>query len=260
CLNLNPFQIELINRLSSIDDAILIIDDILDDSQIRNGKPCYYKEHGIKNSIITAEILKYETIETLILLAKNSNTSQENIIKILEKFNSFLKNVYLGEKLDLELSKINNFENNLIDKYYQMVTLFTGSHMVCGIEIGLLLQNKSIDLDTKDILTSLGIIRQICDDFDDYFNHHHEPFGDFTSSNNRLPEIIFKKLGGNREQVLNYLKNKNYIEARNLVLNSNIRKELYDYCKIELEKYKKLKSDFNYEELIEDFEKILTKN
>lgn len=106
----------------------------------------------------------------------------------------------------------------------------------------------------------MGIIRQICDDFDDYFNFHHEPFGDFISSNNRLPELLFKKNNGNRLQVLELLQKNDLKKARDLVLNDKVRYELYQFCKKELDFCKSIKTNFNYEKLIEDFEKILTKN
>ena len=37
---------------------------------------------------------------------------------------------------------------------------------------------------------SAGRIRQIVDDFEDYYSEHHEPFGDFLQGKNRLPESI----------------------------------------------------------------------
>lgn len=230
-INLTQDQLDLIEKLSIIDDSILMIDDILDDSQIRNGKPCYYKHHGIKKSIIDSQILYCEANEVILDLTKEFNTKENNVIIILKKLNSFMKNVYLGEKIDLELINISTFENELLEKYFEMIKLFTGSHISYAFEIGLLLQNKELESNLKKIFTSLGIIRQICDDFDDYFNFHHEPFGDFISSNNRLPELLFKKNNGNRLQVLELLQKNDLKKARDLVLNDKVRYELYQFCK-----------------------------
>ena len=75
---------------------------------------------------------------------------------------------------------------------------------------------------------------------------------------NRLPEIVFKMNGGKREDVESFLLKKEYNKARELILNKKVRKELYNFCKIELEKIKKIETSFNYIGIIEDFERILS--
>jgi len=55
--------IDLLNKISSIDDSVVILDDIFDESETRNGKPCLYKDIGIQGAIIKAELLKTKTLE-----------------------------------------------------------------------------------------------------------------------------------------------------------------------------------------------------
>ena len=252
-------QNKLLKQISKIDDSILILDDIIDKSELRNGKPCLYKQEGLQEAIVQSEILRSEAISSLIKLMKISKTNQKNQLEILDKINKFFKSIYLGEQIDLKLGKLNKFENNQIDQYFKMVSLFTGNHIKFGLEIGQLLSNNNIDLKLSEIAISLGIIRQICDDFNDYFDEHHEPFGDFMTKKNRLPELLFKKNKEDRSNVLKYLKKNNYKEARKIILNSNIRQKLYNFCNEELEKINKIKTNFDYSSLIEDFKQILTK-
>ena len=252
-------QNKLLKQISKIDDSILILDDIIDKSELRNGKPCLYKQEGLQEAIVQSEILKSEAISSLIKLMKISKTNQKNQLEILDKINKFFKSIYLGEQIDLKLGKLNKFENNQIDQYFKMVSLFTGNHIKFGLEIGQLLSNNNIDLKLSEIAISLGIIRQICDDFNDYFDEHHEPFGDFMTKKNRLPGLLFKKNKEDRSNVLKYLKKNNYKEARKIILNSNIRQKLYNFCNEELEKINKIKTNFDYSSLIEDFKQILTK-
>lgn len=252
-------QNKLLKQISKIDDSILILDDIIDKSELRNGKPCLYKQEGLQEAIVQSEILKSEAISSLIKLMKISKTNQKNQLEILDKINKFFKSIYLGEQIDLKLGKLNKFENNQIDQYFKMVSLFTGNHIKFGLEIGQLLSNNNIDLKLSEIAISLGIIRQICDDFNDYFDEHHEPFGDFMTKKNRLPELLFKKNKEDRSNVLKYFKKNNYKEARKIILNSNIRQKLYNFCNEELEKINKIKTNFDYSSLIEDFKQILTK-
>ena len=254
---ITPKQGKLLKEISKIDDSILILDDIIDESKLRNAKPCLYIQEGLQKAIISSEILKSDSINSLIELMKISKTNQKNQLKILKKINEFFKNIYLGEQIDLELGKINDFKDNQIIKYFKMVSLFTGGHIKFGLEIGQLLANRDIDLDLSKIAISLGIIRQICDDFNDYFDKHHEPFGDFLTKSNRLPELLFKRNKGDRNNVLKYLENDDYTKAREVILNSDIRKELYNFCNKELEKINKIKTNFDYKVIIEDFEKVL---
>ena len=122
-----------------------------------------------------------------------------------------------------------------------------------------MLSNNNIDLELSEIATSLGIIRQIYDDFNDYFDEHHEPFGDFITRSNRLPELLFKKNKGNRGKVLKYLEKNNYKKARENVLNLEVRRELYNFCNREVEKINKIKTNFNYSNLVVNFKEILIK-
>ena len=199
-------QNKLLKQISKIDDSILILDDIIDKSELRNGKPCLYKQEGLQEAIVQSEILKSEAISSLIKLMKISKTNQKNQLEILDKINKFFKSIYLGEQIDFKLGKLNKFENNQIDQYFKMVSLFTGNHIKFGLEIGQLLSNNNIDLKLSEIAISLGIIRQICDDFNDYFDEHHEPFGDFMTKKNRLPGLLFKKNKEDRSNVLKYFK------------------------------------------------------
>lgn len=248
-----------LSNISLVDDGVLILDDIYDQSEIRNGKPCLYKEIGLQSALIEAELLKLKAEKNLFLLMNKLEILEKNKIVVVELFNKFLIAIYAGEKIDNELSLLKEVGDDAIKKYFEMVALFTGGHIKYSLEIGQLLANKEIDKNLSDIAVSAGIIRQICDDFDDYFSEHHEPFGDFINQKNRLPEIIFKISGGKREDVEKLLKDKEYNKAREIILNKQVRQRLYNFCLLELEKIKNLKTNFDYIDVVEDFERISIK-
>jgi geranylgeranyl pyrophosphate synthase len=254
--NLNYEQLFLLKNISKIDESILILDDILDNSKIRNKNPCLYLEIGVEKAISISKEYKLLGINSLKKLIEISKTSETNKLEILEKLDLFFESIELGEKINLDLQN-NNFYLNQIDLYFKMITLFTGNHIKFGLEIGQLLNNNKIDLNLSEISISVGIIRQIYDDFLDYFDEHHKPFGDFISSNKRLPELLFLSLGGNRDIIQNYLKSNDFKSSREIILNNEIRKKLFEYCKFELNKCSKLKTNFNYNLLFENFKDIL---
>lgn len=249
---------ELFDKITIIDDSVLIIDDILDQSEFRNGKLCFYKIYGLQNAIITAKLQESESINVIIYLAKVLKTKEHYVLKVLETFNEFLYNVYVGQRMDYELSQIKEFSPKLMKKYFDMIRIFTGGHVKYGVRIGQLLANKDTNRDIDILADSIGVIRQICDDYNDYFEQHHEPFGDFKIGCNRLPELLFKKHNGNREKILKLISQKKYSEVREIVLTLETRKAMYEYCKKEhakieglLKKYEILISIENFKTIIE---------
>lgn len=251
--------IPIIRKISLIDNGVLIIDDILDNSKLRNGKPCLYLKEGKSKALAKAEEYKAEAVKSINKLMELVKTKDSYHKLVHKKISQFFKNINKGEQINLELTKSKKPIKELLKKYKEMIRLFTGGHIKLSIEIGQLIANKQPDKNLSKIAESAGIIRQMVDDFNDYFKSHHEPFGDFINQENRLPEILFRKQKGNREKVIKFIKKNKFKEARRLILNEKVRKELFKQCQKEYNKIKSLKTKFNYSVLIEDFNKILKK-
>lgn len=228
--NLNIEEKKLLKKVSFIDDSILIIDDIIDKSKLRNGKPCLYLQIGEKKAILESKLLEIEARKNLLNLASILRTKEEFKIQIIKKFDDFLRDIYLGEKIGQILSKQKKYSDSLLKNYFKMIALFTGGHIKYSIEIGQLLANKEPEPRISTASVSSGVIRQIIDDFNDYFKKHHEPFGDFLSESNRLPEILFKKFSGSRKRALSLIERGNITDFLSIVLNKKVREEIVKYC------------------------------
>lgn len=249
--------LKLFAPLCTIDDSILILDDIFDQSLSRNGNPCLYKEIWISWAILKAESLKSEFIASLLSIMKSLNTNIQNQLRVIELVSLFLGDVYQGESIDLELWSLQKVGKQTIARYFEMITLFTGWHIRYGLEIGQLISNTSIDTELSEIALKLWRIRQIYDDFEDYMLAHHEPFGDFTVHKNRLPELLFKLEWWDVKYVENVLQIGNLTEARSTILNDNVRTHLHNYCEQEHKDIQKLNTMFDYKDMIVDYAKIL---
>lgn len=254
---------EKLEHIYDIDNSILIIDDILDKSEERNWKPSLYKEIGIEKAIIEANLKYTNAISYLLELGKICKISAHNQIEIIKKIYLFVHQIYQGQKIDQMLPTLSSIDKKK-KKYFEMITLFTWGHIKFWLEIWQLLANKIPNESISKIADSLWIIRQIYDDFSDYFPSHHEMFWDFANWNNRLPEILFLENNWVREEVLWYIKDWNENKVREIVLNKRSRELLFDYCEQEEQKIKEIdiyiwESDFDYKELMENYDDILTK-
>ncbi|RJQ17055.1 hypothetical protein C4573_03285 [Candidatus Woesearchaeota archaeon] len=234
--------IPLTNNMKEFDKGIIIIDDILDNSNYRNGNKTLHQAKGLNSAILTGIAAILNAQETLYKLCQN--TDFMHTIKAQQTLLSFTQDIIQGELMDQNIKSV--------EEYFTMITLFTGNHIAKGIEMGHYIANKTPPTDLLKACQCAGRIRQIVDDFEDYYEEHHEPFGDFLQRKNRLPELLFK---GNKTYAKELINNEKYEEARNYILKFEVRHNLYDYCLNEHKKVKEL--DSRAEEFIVNYEKII---
>ena len=235
---------ELKLDLSSFDTGVVIIDDILDKSSIRNGKPALHEEKGLEFALL--EGLKQISNFQSQFEQRTTDEGWKFSYLGLNTLNSLFQDVIRGEILDKHI--------NSIEDYFLMITLFTGNHIAKGVEVGHYMAKKFQSKNLFEACRSAGRIRQIVDDFEDYQQGtHHEPFGDFMQGKNRLPELLFK---GDKEKAKDLIKNKQYKDARKYILNKDVREKMYCYCRKEFDNL--LNCDYRAKEFVVNFEKILS--
>ena len=147
----------------------LIHDDIMDDDDIRHGKPSLHKKWDISTAILSGD-----AIFTLAQLAINSLDKNA-----YNRLNEISLLVCEGQALDKE------FENDTsisMDKYLDMIAKKTGSLLGLCSELGAIVSEQEIDIRTTlySFGVNLGLAFQIQDDY-------LEIFGE--------PELMGKSLG-----------------------------------------------------------------
>lgn len=235
-----------INKINSFDSHVLIIDDILDDSEKRNGKICIHRK-DLGRAISKAQAHRISAYSALTNLATSLSTNPEYSLEAIKKLVSLENSINEGQNID----KLNAGKKISIKQYMKMITLFTGGHVKFGLEIGQLLANKKPVKEVSLIGESAGRIRQIIDDYNDYFSAHHEPFGDFLKEKGRLPEILYDKK--RKREVLRYIEARQNQKARSIVLSSKVKQKMFNICNDELKIIRSLNSDFDYEKITPDF-------
>jgi len=217
--------------IDGFDRAILILDDIEDRSQIRDGKPCFYITNGIPNAKKEAEKLNRGVFITFDKICK-----QRKIGIIKSFYAKFLlkklhRNIKIGQQIDKQLQS-SQYNHNLLLKYDRMVLLFTGGHIKYAFLIGFLLsvKNPSYKNQVVYIGEQIGVLRQIDDDIKDYEGYHHEALGDLIQHKNRLPELLFQMYATSNEKtklddlLVNHSSNQS--EIKNLIFNDKVKEHL----------------------------------
>jgi geranylgeranyl pyrophosphate synthase len=214
--------------IDGFDTAILILDDIQDNSKIRDGKPCFYITHGVEKTKQEAEKLKKKAFESINEICNERRIGFMGKLRarfLLKQLHSAIKK---GQEIDMYLESCNEESRSLESKYYQMIRLFTGGHIKYSFLLGFFFsqKNPSYKRSIIQIGEKIGIVRQIVDDLNDYKKEHHEPLGDLINHKKRLPELLFF-LNSTDEQKLNLkniLKNTedSYFEIVSMVLNKDV--------------------------------------
>lgn len=247
-------------NIDGFDTAVLILDDILDQSKIRDGKPCFYIQHGIDKAKKEVKILQQKAFKSLVSICNERNIGVIGKLKAKFLLRSLRLVVNKGQKIDYFLENSKNVNNSYLNKYNEMIRLFTGGHIKYSFLLGFLFSKNSPQY--KSVVISIGekigVIRQIYDDLQDYKKEHHEPLGDLIHSKKRLPELLFLLHATENEMddLNELLKNpqENFSKINELIFNEKVNlliKEKIDNIKKSIEDdFDKLPS--NYRKFLHD--------
>jgi len=166
----------------------LIHDDIIDNSNLRRGKPTVHKKYDLSTAILAGDLALTFANEIFFDLIKNE--------KAINEYNRFKKEVLLGEYLDYK--KINDIKKimRLKTAYYSFVRPVTIALLLANI-------NQEEINRWKKILIKIGIVFQLKDDFIGIFGNEKEigksVISDFAEGKNTLIVESFKKLADKKE-------------------------------------------------------------
>lgn len=247
-----------------IDASILIIDDIIDGSLDRAGRESLFRTVGVKGALVEAIIAHCDAVSDFRRAMLRAGVSDARQLEILDRVNELMHCIYHGQRMDLaaraRLSVPQDMIPALIEEYFHLLLFATSSHVRIGLEVGQLLAARAVNPQVSIAADAIGIIRQMCDDVADYFDDHHQPFGDFIGHLNRLPELLFLQDGGDRQDVMDALDAGRFDDARELVLAPMVRKRIHWYCQQQREKVGTDDAGtFDLTVLIEDYDRVLSR-
>jgi heptaprenyl diphosphate synthase len=188
--------------------ATLVLDDVIDRSDIRTGLSTY-KAYGEGVSLIVSEMLK-SAANTTLAEAFERNSQFTNRLLALKRFEQMYSRVCLGQLLDLMYERSAAITEQ---QYLRMISFGTAGFLEDAAQIGCLLSGTS-EFVTKAVCryaSSVGFALQIYDDVLDLFptSQNLKSFAnDFKRHKQRLPLIHFLQNSrkAERNQFLTILK------------------------------------------------------
>ena len=198
------------------EDFVLQIDDMIDGTEIRRGKPAFHKVYGFNNTFITPQFLISAMWNMLHEYALNNG---EKGILVYKKFIEFSDTTFIGQALEnmfkprqisaypkTYIKALKGIDEATYDAYLEIVTKKTAAYTIYGPAImGAIIGGASeeqLKLIEK-IGTSFGVAFQIKDDIDDYLYDMKEgqptivtihAYANSTQGEKRLMESVFSKL------------------------------------------------------------------
>lgn len=129
----------------------LIHDDIIDNSDLRRGKPTVHKKYNLSTAILAGDLA--------LILADELFSQEINKLKIVDLYNEFKQEILIGEYLDIV--KIDD-----VNKIMELKTARYSFVKPAMIALNLVQVNKKEIEKWQEILKKTGILFQIKDDFE----------------------------------------------------------------------------------------------
>ncbi|XP_049848396.1 farnesyl pyrophosphate synthase-like [Schistocerca gregaria] len=152
---------------------LLVIDDIMDGSSMRRGRPCWYRQNGIGLAGINDGLLLEMGLYQLL---RRYFQNKPYYMQVVELFHDVTLKTHMGQALDLSTSqsgKKPNYAKFTMDRYNAIVkykTAYYSFHLPVALALYMAGYNdEEMHRQAKTILLEMGHFFQVQDDFLDCF-------------------------------------------------------------------------------------------
>jgi geranylgeranyl diphosphate synthase type I len=187
-----------------VHNGTLIIDDIEDASELRRGKPCSYKIHGVDIAVNAGNAMYY--LPLLSLMEKRNKIPPEVLCDIYEVYGQEMINLSMGQAMDIAWHRgIANADGVEETDYLQMCAYKTGTlaRMAARLAAVLSSANKEIVDKLGHYAESIGVAFQMQDDVLDLtgkeFAEKKGGFGQDITEGKRTLMVIYTLKKANSE-------------------------------------------------------------
>lgn len=135
------------------EEWILLLDDLMDNSTLRRGKPTHHRLYGIEHAALTVSVL--QNITTSILLENEFILGHKKTLKILTEIDKMIMRTAQGQSFEMQWTKQQRFDLSEEDSLF-MIDSKTSYYSIAGpLRLGALVAGAS---DSQlDLLSEFGI-------------------------------------------------------------------------------------------------------
>lgn len=140
----------------------LVHDDVMDNADLRRGRPTVYKKWGVNTAILSGDTMTTMAYKCM------AGCQPQFLPEVIDRFSMMTMNVYEGQQIDAEFETRSDVS---FDEYIRMIVGKTAALIAYPSAIGALLAGASQhDMDMIfNFGVSLGIAFQIMDDYLDVY-------------------------------------------------------------------------------------------
>lgn len=175
----------------------LLHDDIMDNADLRRGRPTVFKRNGLNTAILSGDLLMVKVYQLL------AQTPPQLLGPVLEKFNDMAVKVCEGQQIDAEFEQRNDVG---IDEYLTMIKYKTAVLPAAAMQIGAICGGAPEGEAQKfyDFGIQIGTAFQIKDDWLDAFGNPDETGkvlgGDIAAGKKSLPVLLTLSCLGEKDR------------------------------------------------------------
>lgn len=217
CEAMGSDALSAINQAMGIEmfhNFTLIHDDVMDESDMRRGRPTVFSRWNSTQAILSGDALL-----TLATRKVIEDCDPTNISKILDCFNTTALEVYEGQQLDMDFEKRDDVTT---DEYLEMIRLKTSVLLGCACAIGVYVSERGCEFNSDALYKygeCLGLAFQLRDDWLDTYGDPEE-FGKsiggdirnrkktwlFITACNEAPKAMSEALNSSEDEIVGKVK------------------------------------------------------
>lgn len=159
-----PRSIQMATAIEFVHTATLLHDDVIDNAQLRRGRPSCNAIWDNKMSVLVGDFLYCQV---------SSIVAEDGDVKILKCITEATGNTTEGEVLEVTKSRDLQLDES---EYFKIIEYKTGMLMGCATQVGAILAGAptKIERSLKEFGMNLGISFQLADDVLDYVSVEEE--------------------------------------------------------------------------------------